>query len=234
MNPDSDENEYSEGKINIKDIHQTFWRCRDFELSNLWQRSVFLTAFLVLFFTAYGTILSKMLDISHDDHSYFLILDSICYALSLLGVTFSVMWIKMAKGSKAWYEAYESAIRAIERSKDYTNKEAAAIGGFSYNRLEGYDGIRINNSIMSGKAGEYSVSKLNIGIGQVFFLLWVVIGLIHTFIGAVYLHRGKGLDALDVIVGVIGTLVLIIFSFLISRKRAFASSSLKSFKRPKT
>ena len=30
-----------EDKISIKEIHETFWRCRDFELSHLWQRSIF-------------------------------------------------------------------------------------------------------------------------------------------------------------------------------------------------
>lgn len=29
-----------EDKISIKEIHETFWRCRDFELSHLWQRSI--------------------------------------------------------------------------------------------------------------------------------------------------------------------------------------------------
>lgn len=39
-----------EDKISIKEIHETFWRCRDFELSHLWQRSIFLSAFLILCF----------------------------------------------------------------------------------------------------------------------------------------------------------------------------------------
>ncbi|WP_300232445.1 hypothetical protein [uncultured Alistipes sp.] len=44
----------AEEKISIKEIHETLWRCRDFELSHLWQRSIFLSAFLILCFTGYG------------------------------------------------------------------------------------------------------------------------------------------------------------------------------------
>jgi len=51
-----------EDKISIKEIHETFWRCRDFELSHLWQRSIFLSAFLILCFTGYGSLLITMLE----------------------------------------------------------------------------------------------------------------------------------------------------------------------------
>lgn len=50
-----------EDKISIKEIHETFWRCRDFELSHLWQRSIFLSAFLILCFTGYGSLLITLL-----------------------------------------------------------------------------------------------------------------------------------------------------------------------------
>ena len=43
-------------KINMRDIYESLWRCRDFELSHLWQRSVFLSAFLLLCFTGYGML----------------------------------------------------------------------------------------------------------------------------------------------------------------------------------
>ena len=55
MTNSSNQNEnMAEEKISIKEIHETLWRCRDFELSHLWQRSIFLSAFLILCFTVYG------------------------------------------------------------------------------------------------------------------------------------------------------------------------------------
>ena len=44
MDNSADQNE----KISIKEIHETLWRCRDFELSHLWQRSIFLSAVPIL------------------------------------------------------------------------------------------------------------------------------------------------------------------------------------------
>ena len=55
MTNSSNQNEnMAEEKISIKEIHEKLWRCRDFELSHLWQRSIFLSAFLILCFTGYG------------------------------------------------------------------------------------------------------------------------------------------------------------------------------------
>ena len=40
-------------------------------------------------------------------------------AITLLGLAFSVLWITMAKGSKAWYELYESNIAAISKNEKF-------------------------------------------------------------------------------------------------------------------
>ena len=221
-----------EDKISIKDIHQTFWRCRDFELSNLWQRSIFLTAFLVLCFTAYGSVLSKIVDSLEKIEAY-LILNIIGYVLSILGVIFSIMWIKMSKGSKAWYEVYESAIGAIESDKGYTTKEAKEIGGFAYNTLSKYKGLKIDNHIFSGKAGEYSVSKLNIGIGQVFLVVWLAIGLGHTIATASKLQTINTWGRTDIIVSAFGILVLVGIALVFGGSKTFKSGSIEWFKSPK-
>lgn len=58
-------------KINPKDIYQSLWRCRDFELSHLWQRSIFLTAFLVMCFTGYTALVVKAGELAQDaDDTY--------------------------------------------------------------------------------------------------------------------------------------------------------------------
>lgn len=48
-------------KLTSKDIYRAYWHCRDFEITHLWQRSVFLTAFIVLCFSAYGCLAADML-----------------------------------------------------------------------------------------------------------------------------------------------------------------------------
>lgn len=221
-----------ESKIDIKEIHQTFWRCRDFELSNLWQRSIFLTAFLVLCFTAYGSVLVKLFDPTTTSFNSILVFNIAEFALALLGIVFSVLWVKMGKGSKAWYEVYESAISALETNEDYTTKQAAKIGGFSYATLPGYRGVHIDNNLFSTKAGEFSVSKLNIAIGQVFMVVWSVIAIVHVVAVSLLLSDRSSLGYFYVIAAAIGLLLLGSVLFVFSRSRTFKSGSMKWFKKP--
>lgn len=227
---DLENTDRTEDKIGIKEIHETFWRARDFELTSLWQRSIFLTAFLVLCFTAYGSVLTKIIDNIEKDDLRFFILNLIGYGLSILGIILSTMWIKMGKGSKAWYEAYESAIKAIETNDDYTKQKAKEIGGFTYNQMKGYGGIHIDNSIFSGRAGEYSVSKLNIGIGQVFYFLWLLIGIGHTLFVAIRLHGIREYGYLDILSMLAGIVILLAICKVFGSKKMFKSGSLKNYK----
>lgn len=50
-------------KISIEEFYKSLWRCRDFEIQNLWQRSIFLTAFMLLSYTGYGTVLLKIVEL---------------------------------------------------------------------------------------------------------------------------------------------------------------------------
>ena len=82
-----------EDKISIKEIHETFWRCRDFELSHLWQRSIFLSAFLILCFTGYGSLLITMLEKA----SLFAYANLLAFSIGVIGIIFSCLWIMMGK-----------------------------------------------------------------------------------------------------------------------------------------
>ena len=161
-------------KVSHKELRETFYRLRNFEISNLWQRSIFLSALLVLFFPAYGVLVSKLLE-STDKH---IIYHEICCALALCVVIFSIIWIMMAKGSKAWFEVYEKKICKIEDEEDLEIKE-------EYSMLNmGKVPWSLDSNLLSGKAGCYSVSKLNILIGQILFILWIIIFIIH-YIGII-------------------------------------------------
>ena len=161
-------------KVSHKELRETFYRLRNFEISNLWQRSIFLSALLVLFFPAYGVLVSKLLE-NTDKH---IIYHEICCALALCVIIFSIIWIMMAKGSKAWFEVYEKKICNIEDEEDLEIKE-------EYSMLNmGKVPWSLDSNLLSGKAGRYSVSKLNILIGQILFILWIIIFIIH-YIGII-------------------------------------------------
>ena len=97
------------------------WQCRDFELSHLWQRSIFLTAFLILIYSGYGIYIQQLLKpiiTSSGDIKWITskpIHHIIALGMCTMGATLSALWIMMAKGSKFWYECYENKICEIEK-----------------------------------------------------------------------------------------------------------------------
>lgn len=170
-------------KINAKDVHGSFWKCRDFELSHLWQRSIFLTTFLVLSFTGYGCVTTKLFDLYVDKSSSFCleIVNVAAFGIAMVGVLLSVLWILMGKGSKAWFERYENAISAMETNPEYAEGGIVSIAGFSYENMEGYEKPEVRNCILSSKGGAYSPSKINIAIGQIVLLIWIVLAGMHLY-----------------------------------------------------
>lgn len=165
-------------RVSHKELRETFYKLRDFEISNLWQRSIFLSALLVLFFPAYGVLVSKILDGTDNTIIY----NEICCALALCAIAFSIIWIMMAKGSKAWYEVYEIKICEIEKEEDLEIEEEYSMGGMGKKTWKGAD-----TNLMTNKAGQYSVSKLNILIGRFLMIIWTIIFAIHYIISWVTL-----------------------------------------------
>lgn len=153
------------------ELRKTFYECRNFEINNLWQKSVLLTAFIVLTFTVYVSIISRIFDVSNPINK--IVIHEICSSIALVGFVFAIIWIKMGKGSKAWYEVYEHAICEIEREQEIDIPEKYAMG-----RSATYSYPDAN--IFTSKGGKYSPSKLNILIGRVIMFVWVIIFISHT------------------------------------------------------
>ncbi len=197
-------------KIVVKDIHETYWRCRDFELSHLWQRSIFLSAFLILCFTGYGVLMMKLLD----TEKRFIYINLLAFAICVVGIIFSCLWIMMGKGSKAWYERYENAIEAFERNKKYATAKAAHIGGFHYDNIQNYNFPSLKKNLFYGDGGAYSPSKINIAIGQITLVLWTFALLFHGIVAL------KGVDIIirnefPYIILIGGIAILIIFFLIV-------------------
>ena len=173
----SDEMEYT-----MHDVYKNLWHCRDFELEHFWHRSSFLVGFLVSCVVMFGTILSW--------NSYWWTRPVLTF-VSALGVLSSLLWIFMMKGSKAWYEQYEVAINAFnlpkgkEPRKDESGKlptDIRSVMGFGFDNLENFLGrlkdVEIDENIFSSHGGPYSPSRINILIGMVSLICWVVIFLV--------------------------------------------------------
>lgn len=167
----------------LRDLYENYWHCRDFEIRNLWQRSIFLGTFIVLCFTGYGAFWGEAFFGEVDG---LIVFDEKCVMnhffavlLTLLGLTFSQLWIFLAKASKAWVEIYERAICAIE------NKMKGCLGnyvGFNYDQLDEYaqNGFyRFDGSVDSCRGGYFSPSRINIMIGKIAMLVMFIASYFH-------------------------------------------------------
>jgi hypothetical protein len=177
------------------------YKCRDLEISNLWQRSVFLSVFLILSFTGYGKLMLEIID--EENYSKILKYNLVVELLSSVGLLFSLVWILMAKSSKAWFEVYETAVYEFENEyQEKLNLPSNYIMGEI--KLEKK---KINNFIFSTKAGSYSPSKINILIGQISLVIWFSILLFHSIYNYIQIecitNNDKNLLTLTIIIPIL-------------------------------
>ncbi len=170
-------------KVSLKELRKEFYKIRKFEIQNLWQRSIFLITFIVILITGYANLIEKLLLerdkwLTNSDFSD-IYTHVICCILAILGFIFSSIWIMMAKGSKAWYEIYEKRICQIEKELQVRAEYKMQPGA----------PWTLDNSFLSTAPGTYSVSRINIMLGQILlFIFWgascihigCIIGLILT------------------------------------------------------
>lgn len=189
----------SDKLFSLKDLYKELFKCRDFEIDHLWQRSVFLGAFLLAVAAGYGTFVNNHIaDITKEGCDKFSpkTFHGICLGLAGLGIVFSQLWIMMAKGSKRWQEKFEESIAFFYKEKTGIKVKKELFGEeitqLILNESIPYFGKlhdkAINNSLVSTKGGEYSVSRINIIVGQVTCIAWMVLAGIHFYqtIGFIY------------------------------------------------
>lgn len=190
-------------QVSLKEIRETFYRLRDFEISNLWQRSIFLSALLVLFFSGYGFLVSKLFEKESKD---FLIIHEVCCAVALLAIIFSIIWVMMAKGSKSWYEVYERRISEIEKEKNLNIPKDYRMGADC-------TPWSLDSNLFTTKSGRYSVSRLNILIGIILMITWTMILIVH-YIGAICSLSCHNCNVNCIIHTIILVILVVIFLFI--------------------
>lgn len=268
------------------DIYAYLWKGRDFELDHLWQRSVFLGAFLLAVAALYigymkeffipkyiqetqteycgsgafslhtdipvtaancgippeyypvemsGTYTTSTTPTQNKkDQTDTLVLHDttlfglIPVAITLLGLAFSVLWITMAKGSKAWYELYESNIAAISGNEafwegdDHKNQELTNRFGkkqddyktYLFGNLENRaepDGDPIDSKLFSVDAGPFSVSKINTMIGIISLTAFLCTFAFHVYWAVKLLHEHSTFFTLVCFTAEVITALFIIF-----------------------
>jgi len=173
-----------------KNFYENCWKNRQFELENLWQRSVFLATFLVLIFSGYGILMMKFADTLGNNNEnvnpdqQLLFLNFCAVLLSLVGILLSALWILMGKSSKAWYERYQNALKTLEKidGNNYNTirlNNGKKVGTFNSHELPGYISSPIDYKILTAKGGAYSTSRINIAIGQIALFMWLFVFTAH-------------------------------------------------------
>lgn len=157
--------------LSYNDLYKEVWEGRNFEISHLWQRSVFLATFMLAIMAGYGTLLLELLKVesSCTATKYHLVAVVLCY----LGYIFSLLWVMMAKGSKFWYERYERAISVFVKNRIEKNSFVPYHGNLP-------NPYKMNDSVLNTSAGYYSVSKINICIGIIGLFAWSIINVVHS------------------------------------------------------
>lgn len=167
-------------EITPKEYYKEAWHGRDFELEHLWQRSIFLGAFMLAIAAGYGAIVLKMLfpdtsccfpknvDVTARQH---IAAALICY----LGIAFSLLWIMMAKGSKYWFEQYEETIFWL---KDEISPKAERVKILP--KGEPVPPKRRSRNIFSSEAYRFSPTRINVAIGIVCLLAWSGLNMVHA------------------------------------------------------
>ena len=171
-------------RISYRDLYFRFWSCRDFEIAHVWNRAIFLTAFLIACFAGYGTVLLAMVKPA-ECCVRSEIVNALAFCLTLIGIVVSVLWIMMAKGSKKWYERWENAIEAFRKSPKYRDAfegKVDEIAGMKHSDIEGFKEFGdpdASDCIFNTDGGNYSVSRINVFIGQFSLLVWLVLMVYH-------------------------------------------------------
>lgn len=158
------------------------------EIKNLWQRSLFLSAFMVLVWTGYGALQLKFMEKAYqiDDITHLVTSLGLCGVIIIL----SLLWIAMAKASKFVQEAHEEHIKnfklnnSAEIKQLFCNLKDDEIKLFcDLNIYELKLKEKKNLSAISFlKAYRYSPSKINIALGWVSLLVSFILLIFHIYL----------------------------------------------------
>ena len=171
----------SPAHLSVKDIYESLCRSRDREIEMVWKRAVFLTAFLIACFTAYGGLLVAYISSDCQKAVPFTVISVAAIGIGFVGMLLSIIWIQMAKGSKAWYEHYENVIECFVKNHASNDLAVFARGDYrpllkdTFYRREVFarsgrlESNPLCNWLTSTSGGCFSVSRIIVVMGHLFF-----------------------------------------------------------------
>ena len=162
--------QYKGTKNSNDNLYKRYCTCRDQELDRFWKNSVFVWCFLLLCFSAFGLIITEYVSTIPKGNTKIYIEKEKCKTLlaiiAYFGLLISNIWVWMARGLKAWYEVYESAIWDMESKSN--------VFGFARNyTIDNYWNIK-EKKIPFFCSDSISPSKIVILIGHLLRAFWFI------------------------------------------------------------
>ncbi len=200
------------------EVYKLLYKAYADEIRNLWQRSIFLGAFMTLAWGGYGALQLKAIEKC---------LQNICvYHFSSLGLcavimVLSSLWVAMAKGSKFVQEAHEWHIKNLQI--DEVEKDVKKL----FCDLDSYDKCKhkeydIEDNISSSlffngdlESYRYSPSKINIALGRFSFFVSLLLIIYHTiftitFIAITFFIKCKIQHCICIALGVVVIVIAVL------------------------
>ena len=180
-------------KVSYRDVYNQLWSNRDLEIKHVWQRAIFLTAFLIACFAGYGGLVLAVITPGKSVISP-ATANGIAFVIAIVGLIFSLLWVMLAKGSKMWYENYENAIEAfrvsfvstpLHANVDAFDQGVDKIAGINLSDVTGFVPPTTSDWIWSTNGGRFSVSRINVFVGQFSLLIWSTLLIAHIAIAKV-------------------------------------------------
>ena len=174
------------------------------EIKNLWQRSIFLGAFMVLVWSGYGALQLKAIELKivgnlaqstqncaqNAEQTLNLVYVTTSIGLCAVIIVLSWLWIAMAKGSKFVQEAHEEHIKNFDFQNDNIKNLFCDLDSYEYarhtdsknNTKDKTINPKLNDRLFCCgvlQPYRYSPSKINIALGWVSCLLGIVLFIVH-------------------------------------------------------
>lgn len=155
------------------------------EIRNLWQRSIFLGAFMTLAWGGYGALQLKFIEKWNSDFN------ANFYNYASLGlcaviIVLSLLWVAMAKGSKFVQEAHEAHIAKYnELDFLFCNLDDYQRGCYDTDKMQ-YTEYPTTKPL---KPYRYSPSKINIFLGWLSGIISSILGFMHIIMA--HIAHGK-------------------------------------------
>lgn len=186
------------------ELYKVLYNAYADEIKNLWQRSVFLGAFMVLVWSGYGALQLKAIELKivenltqsaqncaqNAEQTLNLVYVTTSIGLCAVIIVLSWLWIAMAKGSKFVQEAHEEHIKNFDFQNDDIKNLFCDLDSYEYakhidsqvNTKDKTLNPKLKDSLLFYgvlQPYRYSPSKINIALGWVSYLLGIVLFIVH-------------------------------------------------------